>query len=404
MRTSTTRDRSTTTRSTSTTTRVAPRTPAPPSSCTSPTAGRRPAACPSTAPAWCRSCAGCVRTTTPTPPSGWARPGDRPAIPVAQGRKFVAALYRGVLGRAATSAELAARADALYNGADRRLRHLAGGALDGEVPTGGDPGLPARVAPQPGAGPLASRAATLAAGGRLDSLYIALAGSDEAWSRAHRDAATWVDQTCVCAHRSAVLATGAVDHPGPARRAGDHRPQAHRRPPGSPTASWTCCTGRWWAATPAPPPIGCTARRCAPAGCSTSRRRSRPAVSSGRDRSADRGPQPRTSRSRSPVARAAGVPIAARTCSGVPITLTRSRARVSPGVQQLPGEQRRVQGGQRHGDPDELAALAAVHRHRVHRLHRGQPARGEVDEPAVPRGTPPGASRPPPGPRLRYRR
>ncbi len=88
-------------------------------------------------------------------------------------------------------------------------------------------------------------------------------------------------------------------------------------------------------------------------------------------------------RSRSPVARAAGVPIAARTCSGVPIT----RPDPGPGqsrVQQLPGEQRRVQGGQRQGDPDELAALTAVHGHRVHRLHRSQPTGGEVDEPAVP--------------------
>ena len=118
-------------------------------------------------------------------------------IPVVQGRKFVAALYRGVLGRAATSAELTARADALYNGADRRV-------VTSQVSHSTEKYR--RVVTQayqrvlhrnPAAGPLASRAATLAHGGRLDSLYIALAGSDEAWSRAHRDAATWVDQTCV---------------------------------------------------------------------------------------------------------------------------------------------------------------------------------------------------------------
>jgi len=118
-------------------------------------------------------------------------------IPVVQGRKFVAALYRGVLGRAATSAELTARADALYNGADRRV-------VTSQVSHSTEKYR--RVVTQayqrvlhrnPAAGPLAARAATLAHGGRLDSLYTALAGSDEAWSRAHRDAATWVDQTCV---------------------------------------------------------------------------------------------------------------------------------------------------------------------------------------------------------------
>jgi L,D-peptidoglycan transpeptidase YkuD (ErfK/YbiS/YcfS/YnhG family) len=118
-------------------------------------------------------------------------------MPVAQGRKFVATLFRGVLGRAATSAELAARADALYNGADRRL-------VTSQVAHSAEKYR--RVVTQayqrvlhrnPAAGPLASRVATLAAGGRLDSLYISLAGSDEAWRRAHRDPATWVDQTCV---------------------------------------------------------------------------------------------------------------------------------------------------------------------------------------------------------------
>ena len=118
-------------------------------------------------------------------------------IPVAEGRRFVAAVYRGVLGRAATSAELTARADALYNGADRRY-------VTSQVAHSAEKYR--RVVTQayqrvlhrnPASGPLAARAATLAAGGRLDSLYISLAGSDEAWSRAHRDAATWVDQTCL---------------------------------------------------------------------------------------------------------------------------------------------------------------------------------------------------------------
>jgi hypothetical protein len=66
-----------------------------------------------------------------------------------------------------------------------------------------------------------------------------------------------------------------------------------------------------------------------------------------------------------PVARAAGVPHAATTASGEPIRRTLLIARVAAGVEGLARAERGACRRQDDRDDLELAALAAVHGHRV---------------------------------------
>ena len=117
-------------------------------------------------------------------------------VPLDQAQKFVTTMYRGILGRAPSAAELGARADMIRHGADRRYvtdQVAHSGAKYRRVVNQ----VYARVLHRaPDAQWLSNRVASFARGGRLDSLYIALAASDEAWSRAAGKPETWVAQTC----------------------------------------------------------------------------------------------------------------------------------------------------------------------------------------------------------------
>ena len=89
------------------------------------------------------------------------------------------------------------------------------------------------------------------------------------------------------------------------------------------------------------------------------------------------------SRDRSPVARSARRPTAARTSASVPTIRTDCLGPGDGGVEELARQQPGVDLGQQHGDVVGLAALALVDRQRVHGLDLGEPGGGEVEHPAA---------------------
>ena len=280
----------------------------------------------------------------------WLRPDNHPyaairvggpwvplRVPAAQADNFVRAIFVGVLGRAPSSAELRLRSEQIQNGGSRHYVTYQLSHTNSKYRRVVAQAYRAALGRDPASTKLDDRAAALAAGGTVGSLFVALSGSGEAWSRAGRNPDTWVRQQATgligrqvvnpaqwaaLVRRSGVAV--AARHLVDSSAFGDHQTDLVFR-------AMLGRVGHLDRAGQVPVHHAVLGAVRRPGGD-----RRRPAVLESRAALTSRHPrngvgvQPDASRSRSPVARAAGRITAARTCSSDPMTRTNRRALVRP--------------------------------------------------------------------------
>ena len=117
-------------------------------------------------------------------------------VPLSQAENFVEELYRTVLASIPSAAAVAPWAQAVHLGADRRYIGDRFGLSTGRYDLITQRAYAAVLGRRADATWLAVRRNTLARGGKVGDLMVALAASDEAWNKAGRDWTRWVQRTC----------------------------------------------------------------------------------------------------------------------------------------------------------------------------------------------------------------